>query len=81
MRQRQMFKLSSAVYPLRAVFLLQDLDTQRVSRLNDLVTVPPIQPCVAHFGTGKVDNAAKHVVESGPAGHRIQVGLHGSCSY
>jgi len=63
-----MFKLSSTECPPRAVLLLQDLDTQRVSWLNDLVNVPPIQPCVAHFGAGKVDNATKRhlVVESVP---------------
>jgi hypothetical protein len=66
MRQRQMFKLSSTEYLPRAVLLLLDLDTQRVSWLNDLVNAPPIRPCVAPFGAGKVDNATKRylVIES-----------------
>ena len=48
MRQRRMVKPWSTEYP--PVLLLQDLDTQRVSWLNDLVNVPPIRPCEAHFG-------------------------------
>jgi len=35
-----MFKLSSTEYPPRAALLLQDVDTQRVFWLNDLVNVP-----------------------------------------
>jgi len=63
-----MFKLSSTECPPRAVLLLLDLDTQRVPRLNDLANVPPIRPCVAHLGAGKVDNTAERhlVIESFP---------------
>jgi hypothetical protein len=58
------------------VLLSRDLDTQRVSRLNDLANVPPVRPCVAHFGAGKVDNAAKRylVVESVPPDTTARLG-------
>ncbi len=51
--------LSRTEYPSYAVFLLQDLDTQRVYRLYDFTKAQFIRPGVAYCVGGKVNSAAK----------------------
>ena len=51
--------LSRMEYPSCAVFLLQDLDTQRVYRLYDFTKAQLIRPNVAYCVAGKVNSAAK----------------------
>ncbi|PWU11229.1 MAG: hypothetical protein C5B51_03020 [Terriglobia bacterium] len=46
-------------YPSCAVFLLQDLDTQRVYRLHDFSKAQLIRPGVAYCVSGKVNSAGK----------------------
>ena len=52
-----LFLLSRTVYPSCAVFLLQDLDTQRVYRLYDFTKTQLIRPNVAYYVAGKVNSA------------------------
>ena len=58
-RQRQMLTLSRAEYPMCAVILLWDLDTQRVCRLDNLTNAQLIRPDVAYCVAGKVNSADK----------------------
>ena len=51
--------LSRTEYPSYAVFLLQDLDTQRVYRLYDFTKALLIRPDVAYCVAGKVNSAGK----------------------
>ena len=51
--------LSRTEYPSCAVFLLRDLDTQRVYRLFDFSKAQLIQPNVACCIAGKVNSADK----------------------
>ena len=51
--------LSRTEYPSCAVFLLQDLDTQRVYRLHDFTKAQLIRPGVAYCVAGKVNSADK----------------------
>jgi hypothetical protein len=51
--------LSRTEYPSCAVFLLRDLDTQRVYRLYDFTKGLLIQPDVAYCVAGKVNSADK----------------------
>jgi hypothetical protein len=51
--------LSRTEYPSCAVFLLRDLDTQRVYRLYDFTKAQLIRPGVAYCVAGKVNSAAK----------------------
>ena len=51
--------LSRTEYPSCAVFLLRDLDTQRVYRLHDFSKAQLIQPDVAYCVAGKVNSADK----------------------
>ena len=44
---------------MRAVFLLRDLDTQRVYRLHDFTKALLIRPGVAYCVAGKVNSADK----------------------
>jgi hypothetical protein len=54
-----LFLLSRTEYPSCAVFLLQDLDTQRVYRLHDFSKAQLIRPGVAYCVAGKVNSAGK----------------------
>ena len=54
-----LYLLSRTEYPSCAVFLLQDLDTQRVYRLHDFSKAQLIQPNVAYCVAGKVNSAEK----------------------
>lgn len=54
-----LFLLSRTEYPSYAVFLLQDLDTQRVYRLHDFSKACIIRPSVAYCVAGKVNSADK----------------------
>ena len=54
-----LFLLSRTEYPSCAVFLLQDLDTQRVYRLYDFTKAQLILPNVAYCVAGKVNSADK----------------------
>ena len=54
-----LFLLSRTEYPSCAVFLLRDLDTQRVYRLHDFTKALLIQPDVAYCAAGKVNSADK----------------------
>ena len=56
---RQMLTLTQTEYPSCAVFLLQDLDTQRVYRLHDFTKAQLIRPGVAYCIAGKVNSADK----------------------
>jgi hypothetical protein len=58
--------LSRTEYPSCAVFLLRDLDTQRVYRLYDFTKALLIRPDVAYCVAGKVNSADKPylVIES-----------------
>ena len=51
--------LSRTEYPSCAVFLLRDLDTQRVYRLYDFTKAQLIRPNVAYCVAGKVNSAGK----------------------
>ena len=51
--------LSRTDYPSYAVFLLRDLDTQRVYRLYDFTKAQLIRPNVAYCVAGKVNSAGK----------------------
>jgi hypothetical protein len=51
--------LSRTEYPSCAVFLLRDLDTQRVYRLYDFTKILLIRPNVAYCVAGKVNSAGK----------------------
>jgi hypothetical protein len=51
--------LSRTEYPSCAVFLVRDLDTQRVYRLYDFTKAQLIRPGVAYCVAGKVNSAAK----------------------
>jgi hypothetical protein len=51
--------LSRKEYPSYAVFLLRDLDTQRVYRLYDFTKAQLIRPAVAYCVAGKVNSADK----------------------
>jgi hypothetical protein len=51
--------LSRTEYPSYAVFLLQDLDTQRVYRLYDFTKAQLVMPNVAYCVAGKVNSAGK----------------------
>lgn len=51
--------LSRTEYPSFAVFLLRDLDTQRVYRLCDFSKAQLIRPDVAYCVSGKVNSADK----------------------
>jgi len=51
--------LSRTEYPSYAVFLLRDLDTQRVYRLYDFTKAQLIRPNVAYCVAGKVNSAGK----------------------
>ena len=51
--------LSRTEYPSYAVFLLRDLDTQRVYRLYDFTKAQLIRPNVAYCVAGKVNSAEK----------------------
>ena len=51
--------LSRTEYPSYAVFLLRDLDTQRVYRLHDFTKAQLIRPRVAYRVAGKVNSAGK----------------------
>ena len=51
--------LSRTEYPSCAVFLLRDLDTQRVYRLHDFTKALLIRPRVAYCIAGKVNSAGK----------------------
>ena len=55
----RLFLLSRTEYPSCAVFLLQDLDTQRVYRLYDFSKAQLIRPGVAYCVAGKVNSADK----------------------
>jgi hypothetical protein len=76
------YLLSRTEYPSCAVFLLRDLDTQRVYRLHDFTKALLIRPDVAYCVAGKVNSADKLylVIEIGPAGRQTPAVLHGSCS-
>ena len=54
-----LFLLSRTEYSSCAVFLLQDLDTQRVYRLYDFTKAQLILPNVAYCVAGKVNSADK----------------------
>ena len=54
-----LYLLSRTEYPSCAVFLLQDLDTQRVYRLHDFSKAQLIQPNVAYCVAGKVNSTDK----------------------
>ncbi len=51
--------LSRTEYPSYAVFLLRDLDTQRIYRLYDFTKAQLIRPNVAYCVAGKVNSAEK----------------------
>jgi hypothetical protein len=51
--------LSRTEYPSYAVFLLQDLDTQRVYRLYDFTKAQLVKPNVAYCVAGKVNSGDK----------------------
>ena len=52
-----LFLLSRTEYQKCAVFLLRDLDTQRVYRLYDFTKALLIPPDKAHYRAGKVNSA------------------------
>ena len=54
-----MLTLALKKYPSCAVFLLQDLDTQRVYRLYDFTKALLLRPGVAYSVAGKVNSADK----------------------
>ena len=54
-----LFLLSRTEYRKCAVFLLRDLDTQRVYRLHDFSKAQLIMPNVAYCVAGKVNSTGK----------------------
>ena len=54
-----LFLLSRTEYQKYAVFLLRDLDTQRVYRLYDFTKAQLIRPNVAYCVAGKVNSTDK----------------------
>ena len=74
--------LSRTEYPSYAVFLLRDLDTQRVYRLYDFTKAQLIRPNVAYCVAGKVNSAGQTLPRDriGPAGHQTWQALHCSRS-
>ncbi|HEX8813722.1 MAG TPA: hypothetical protein VF742_17175 [Terracidiphilus sp.] len=54
-----LFLLSRTEYPRCAVFLLRDLDTQRIYRLYDFTKALLLRPGVAYSVAGKVNSADK----------------------
>ena len=52
-----LFLLSRTEYQKCAVFLLQDLDTQRVYRLHDFTKALLLRPGVTYSVAGKVNSA------------------------
>ena len=66
LRQRQMFMFSQTEAATCEVFLLRDLDTQRVYRLYDFSKACIIQADMAYCIAGKVNSADKFylVIES-----------------
>jgi hypothetical protein len=58
-RQRQMLTFSRTEYPMCAVILLRDLDTDRVYRLHDITKALLIRPNVAYCVAGRVTSADK----------------------
>ena len=54
-----LFLLSRTEYPSCAVFLLRDLDTQRVYRIYDFTKAQLIRPNVAYCVAGRVNSADK----------------------
>ena len=54
-----LFLLSRTEYRTCAVFLFEDLDTQRVYRLYDFTKAQLIRPNVAYIVAGKVNSADK----------------------
>lgn len=66
-RQRPMLTFSQTEWPMCAVILLRNLDTQRVCRLDNLTNAQLIRLNVASSIAGKVNSAGKLylVIESG----------------
>ena len=58
-RQRPMLTFSQTEYPMCAVILLRDLDTQRVCRLDNLTNAQLIRLNVAYLTAGKVNSGGK----------------------
>ena len=58
-QQRQMLIFVGTEHPSYAVFLLRDLDTQRVYRLCDFTKAQLIWPSVAPLMAGKVNSASR----------------------
>ena len=58
-RQRPMLTFSQTEFPMCAVILLRDRDTQRVCRLDNLTNAQLIRPDVAYLIAGKVNSADK----------------------
>jgi hypothetical protein len=54
-----MLTFSQTEYPMCAVILLRDLDTQRVYRLHDFTKALLTRPDVAYCVAGKVNSADK----------------------
>jgi hypothetical protein len=54
-----LFLLSQTEYQRCAVFLLRDLDTQRIYRLHDFTQTLLLRPGVAYSVAGKVNSADK----------------------
>src|ERR1700674_362063 len=77
-----LFLLSRTEYPSCAVFLLRDLDTQRVYRLYDFSKAQLIRPNVAYCIAGKVNSADKLylVMESVRLDTETPPGFYCSCS-
>jgi len=73
--------LSRTEYPSYAVFLLQDLDTQRVYRLYDFTKAQLVMPNVAYCVAGKVNSAGQTLPGDriGPARHQACQVFH--CSF
>jgi hypothetical protein len=67
-----MLMFSKTEYPMCAVILLRDLDTQRVCRSDDLTNAQIMRLNVAHGIAGKVNSSNKlyHVIESVRPGTR-----------
>jgi hypothetical protein len=73
--------LSRTEYPSCVVYLLRDLDTQRVYRLHDFTKALLIRPDVAYCVAGKVNSRQTLPRDRiGPAGHQAHATLHGSRS-
>jgi hypothetical protein len=73
-----LFLLSRTEYPSCAVFLLRDLDTQRVYRLHDFTKAQLIRPDVAYCVAGKVNQRRQTLPRDriGPAGHQTLAALY-----